>query len=624
MDLATLILPWDRSEPLPADLDAALRPLVAAGHQVILTCDKPDGPHPDDGLSRVRCEAGDLGCGWRRALEAATGEVVLWLDPSLLPSLALVEAHLALHRGQRVVAVGLAGPPEDGPLTTLTLVLQAFDPLLTEAPSLRGDQLSRVHWSAKATSLRAVGGLRPDGPLEALLPDLGLRLEAAGVPLLPAPTLAAPLRDPPTLAAHQRATEARAEAWVWLAGAHPELLLRPGRLATLSRSDLRGSLERTTEERARAAVAALAPLDQRAIRASGESSRLLAGELSKRLAEAIQPLEARWWARGTLRGLESERVDALSAVLARHLHRPAPEEGPALAVVLYGEGALTHLDALEGAELPLERFAVGRGPSSEGVTLLSPEPQHPGRPLAEAAERATAPWILFLDGAPTPALLRGHLALLSSSWPHPTGLIGGRVPLAEPIDPFGRLAGRLALCGPQPGMRRGEPYRAASLHLGHLSLPLPALRAAGGLDGGWTHLAAEELDLGQRLQQRLGLTLRYEPVLSAIVAPPTLRAYLSRQYHQGWASWHLSRELAEPTRQQGDLRRWEALKERADREEPALLQALRHLDTLDEAALEPLVLRLGSHARRRGLQVAAGGFSPDDYRGGHPFPLELP
>jgi len=249
-------------------------------------------------------------------------------------------------------------------------------------------------------------------------------------------------------------------------------------------------------------------------------------------------------------------------------------------------------------------------------------------------------WVLLLEvhSRPGPETLRLHLER-QQSCSTPTAVLG-RYDLPRDLcsTSFQRLQAHpaRALAGSGSGPKDQRPGPA--LGSANISLPRSAFLACYGFDESLPFATTQALELGYRLQKRLGLQLLLDDsILCHHDRPSHLWQLLTQQYLLGWSTAQVAARHRDPSLVAGhearslDLTFWHSLRDRLRQEEPeaqALLHQLLQAEEReregspaggDADTLEHQVRQLGAHAFSRGLQVAEAGFDPADYRGGSAF-----
>ncbi len=264
-------------------------------------------------------------------------------------------------------------------------------------------------------------------------------------------------------------------------------------------------------------------------------------------------------------------------------HR-TPAGGPGLQVSVvvptYGRSEIlkTLLAALDAQTLAKDRFELvvvddGTVPPIEidtaahgyAIRLLRQPNAGPGAARNLAFEHVRAPLVLILndDAVPAPDLLAGHVAA-HAKVPAKTAVLGAFPFTARSMrSPFVRLLAQTTLLFDYVRMKDRGTYGWRNFWTCNLSLPVAALREAGGFDGAtFREAICEDVELGYRLE-KLGWRVHYRADLVCehehVVTP---RGYFQRALRLGVNSAKMWAKHADPelfaTRSGGPTPNWSA------------------------------------------------------------------
>lgn len=194
-------------------------------------------------------------------------------------------------------------------------------------------------------------------------------------------------------------------------------------------------------------------------------------------------------------------------------------------------------------------------------------------------------------------------------------------------DPFVELLQGTDLLFGFASMRAGQRYGWQCFWTCNLSVPRIALDAVDGFDAAFPRALVEDVELGWRLEKRLGLRVRYLPeIRSAHDHVVTWEAWLARQERLGHEIWRMYRKHRAPgivpafRDEEPDAAFWLAMRARqetqvdaAERLAVSVRATLRRgvpAGREDRHKLVAAVRSVGVHRYERGLVQAAAAFPP--------------
>ncbi len=334
-------------------------------------------------------------------------------------------------------------------------------------------------------------------------------------------------------------------------------------------------------------------------------------------------------------------------------------ESPELSVVVPTHGRPERIAALLAklAEQTLapDRFEVVVVDDGSPQPLAAPEaaPPFPLRVLHQAnagpgaarnrgIEHCRAPLVLILndDAVPAPDLLERHLAAHAEAPPRCAVLGSFHFTERALARPFVQLLEGSDLLFDFLRLRHDELHDWRYFWTCNLSLPVAAVREAGGFDERFREPIMEDVELGYRLEKRGWRVLYREDARCEHDHELTPDEYFARMVRLGVHRWRMAEKhgdwsiggFGDPVEREAYLQRAQIQYERFREACAHLVRKLRAVDearrgaTLPDAVatrLRGLVRKLGAVPLGRGAVLEATGHDPEESLGRGPTPGEL-